>query len=52
MIGISFVGNGQVVFDFKQHLPYFVPLGLEADSKGMLYVANYTQGSIAKINPR
>ncbi|XP_031623502.1 regucalcin-like [Contarinia nasturtii] len=44
--------NGRVVFDFKQHLPYFVPLGLEADSKGMLYVANYSQGSIAKIDPR
>lgn len=43
-----------MVFDFKQDhgIPYFFPIGLEADSDGMLYVANYTEGSIAKINPR
>lgn len=42
------------MFDFKRNhgIPYFVPLGLEADSNGILYVANYTEGSIAKINPR
>lgn len=48
------VGNGQVVFDFEREpaLLDFLPLGLEADTDGILYSLNYYNGSIAKIDPR
>lgn len=48
-------GNGRALFDlsiYRSGDKDSVPFGLEVDTAGMLYVPNYVDGTILKLDPR